>query len=155
MLSLAAVETPGFLPALMDVLLAAITPEGLLGPIGFRWWGPDDSGSAFNGWTVAAYPTPHEVSGGPNDGARGCTGFQLNIAVIVGAFSSLEKLDWAAPGHYNGDLDGPEISVKGTFAGKPVWLRVFSLPPLDEPASIVIDPIRHRAWEKPFVDRQV
>jgi hypothetical protein len=67
----------------------------------------------------------------------------------MAAFGSVEKLDWHAPVQYNGELDGPEISIKGQFAGKSVWLRVFHLPPSDEPASIVIDPVRKRAWEKP------
>lgn len=150
MLSLAPVEQPPFIAALMDVLIGAITPDGFLGPLGYRWWGPDTPGSTFPGWTVVAYPTPHELRGGANDGAKGVMGFQLNIAAIVGAFSTLENLDWHAPVQYNGDLDGPEIAIKGQFAGKSVWLRVFHLPPSDEPASIIVDPVHKRAWEKQY-----
>lgn len=149
MIELAPVEAPAFLPALLDVLLDVVVPEGFMGPLGYRWWGPDSPGVSYPGWTVVVYPTPHELRGGANDGATGVTGFNLNVAALVAAFGSLEKLDWHAPVQYNGDLDGPEISIKGRFAGKPVWLRVFHLPPSDEPASIVIDPVRQRAWEKP------
>ncbi len=150
MFSLSSVETPAFIPALLDVLLTAVVPDGVIGPLGYRWWGPDTPGSSYAGWTVVVYPTPHELRGGANDGAKGSAGFTLNLAVILGAFSGLEMLDWHAPVQYNGDLDGPEISVKGQFAGKSVWLRVFHLPPHDEPASVVIDPIARRAWEKQF-----
>ena len=149
MLSVAAVETPAFIPALLDVLAAAMTPEGVMGPIGYQWWGPDSPGSGFDGWTVVAYPTPHELCGGANDGARGSSGFSLDVAKVVAAFASLAALDWHTPVQYNGELDGPEIGIKGQFAGKSVWLRVFHLPPSDEKASIVIDPVRMRAWEKP------
>lgn len=149
MISLAQVEHPPFLGALMEVVINAMTPvEGFIGPLGYRWWGPETPGSAYPGWTVATYPTPFELRGGVNDGARGVTGFTLNVAAIVGAFSTLENLDWQAPVQYNGDLDGPEISIKGQFAGKSVWLRIFHLPPHDEPVSLVVDPVRKTAWEK-------
>lgn len=148
MLSLSPVEHPAFIGALLDVLLEAIVPEGIMGPLGYRWWEPETPGNSFPGWILAVYPTPHLLQGGANDGLKTSSGFTLNITKIVGAFSSVELLDWHSPVQYNGNLDGPEIGIKGQFAGRPVWLRVFHLPPDDEPASIVVDPVHRQAWEK-------
>lgn len=82
------------------------------------------------------------------DGSRYVAGFHLNVQKLTENFCEIEDLAWRMPGGYNGDLDGPEFSVQGQFAGKHVMLRFFHLPPSDEPSSFYVDPVNGRAWAR-------
>lgn len=134
------VQEPAWLQALTARLVEAIDPINLMGPLGYRWFDPQTSINPTDWWVVAAYPTPNEAGGGgPYDGELLFPGFKLDVAFLLQAFSGLEVLEWKSPTLYNGDLDGPEVSIKGSFAGEQVWLRVFSLPPSDEEPSLTVD----------------
>lgn len=141
------VVVPPWLTALVeDVVLVAVDAHGLIGPLGYRWWGPQDAGNEFDGWQVVVYPTPGELRGGQMDGAQFTSGLSLDVGGILNAFSKVDDVVWHAPAHYNGDLDGPELRVRGDFLGKRVWLRFFCLPPADEPSSFHVDPRTGSAW---------
>lgn len=132
-----------------DVLLAAFEPLGFIGQLGYRWWEPDNVYNTFAGWQIAVFPTPNEICGSHEcDGRLSVNGFSLNIGSILNVFSSIKSVVWNAPTEYNGDLDGPELHVQGLFAGKHVWLRVFNIPPSDEPPSYCIDPAQGTVWKK-------
>lgn len=142
------VVVPSWLPALVEnVVLPAVTAHSIIGPLGYRWWGPDDADNEFDGWQVVVYPTPGEIRGNhAHDGAQFTSGLRLDVGAILGAFARVEDVVWNAPAHYTGDLDGPELHVRGDFLGKHVWLRFFCLPPSDEPSSCYLDPRTGRAW---------
>lgn len=141
-------EPPKWVDALVETVLSAMTPLGFIGPLGYRLWEPTNPHNSFPGWMVSVFPTPNEWRGGANDGHRCVSGFCLDVTRILSAMSVVEKVGWSAPTLYNGDMDGPEVLIQGSFAGNHVLLRVFNLPPPDEPASYAVDPVRGTVWLK-------
>lgn len=135
------IEPPGWIGALVEVVLAAVESDDFMGPLGYRWFEPHSALNVDEAWQLAVYPTPIECSGGEPDGGCLVPGFRLDAAQVLSAFSDVREIVWRAPARYNGDLDGPELSLRGYFAGTLVWLRVFTLPPTDEPPSCVIDAV--------------
>lgn len=144
------IQEPSWIKTLIeDVVVDAVLPLGFIGPLGYRYWEPGNVNNHFDGWIVAVFPTPNEVKGPcDTDGSRFVAGFHLDLGKIVDVFRPVEELAWRMPVSYNGDLDGPELSVQGQFAGKHVWLRFFHMPPPDEPSSYYVDPVAGRAWAK-------
>lgn len=144
-------QRPAWLESLVDVVLDAVEPFGFFGSLGYCWWGPGDPGNSFQGWKVIVYPLPLEASGGSNDGCRVVTGFGMRLGSVLAAFSQFdqETLAWHSPVQYNGNLDGPAISVQGSFANKRVWLRILSVPPADEATAYLIDMASGAVREKP------
>ena len=136
------VVTPTWIKVLVDdVLLDAVAPYGFIGPLGYRYTGPGESGNSFDGWTLFVYPVPSEIRGADQlDGAQFVSGFELDISRIIRNMAAIEEVVWRAPAKYNRELDGPEISVRGRFAEKRVWIRFFNLPPSDEPPAFAVDP---------------
>ena len=144
------VETPSWLKALVDDLTECVVPLGFLGQLGYRYWEPDDPANAADAWQVVVYPTPNEVRGSDaNDGAVFVSGFRLDVGRIIAMFNATEELVWASPANFSRNLDGPEISLKGRYTTKKVWLRFFSLPPQDEPPAFAVDPVAGVATELP------
>lgn len=145
------IETPHWLVSLVeDVLMDAVIPLGFIGPLGYRYWEPDDEGNASNVWQVAVYPTPNEIRGSDrNDGSMFVSGFRLDIGSILKCFHEVEEVVWVSPTKYSGILDGPEISLRGTFTNKQVWLRFYNMPPPDEPPAFAVNPQTAEATELP------
>jgi hypothetical protein len=145
------IREPSWIKALVyDVIVDAVQPLGFIGPLGYYWWQPGNDHNVFDGWQVVVFPAPYEIRGtSPHDGNKSVSGFRLNFSSILEVLSSVESVVWHSPVRYNGDLDGPELSVQGQFAGKRVWLRFFNLPPPDEPCSHYVDPTTGEAREKP------
>lgn len=135
--------------ALVERVVEAIQPLNPMGRIGYRWVEPNAPSNLNSWWLVAIYPTPNEAKTGPHEGQKVYPGFHLNLSAILPSFSQGVELVWRAPTIYNGNLDGPEVSLKGTFAGNEVWLRIFSLPPDDEAATLIVDLASGDCWEKP------
>lgn len=144
------IQEPLWLRSLIeDVVIGAVTPLGFIGPLGYRWWEPGNRDNTFDGWQIVVFPTPNEVRGPvPHDGCKYVSGFRLDVGQVIGVMTAVESVAWNSPTSYNGDLDGPELSVRGTFAGKHVWLRFFHLPPPDEPCSFYVNPATGQTVEK-------
>ena len=143
-----AAPSPAWVDALVEVVRAAMEPLGFIGHLGYRLWEPCSPHNSFSGWMLAVFPTPNEWHGGQHDGAVAVSGFKLDLKAVLGAFQSLDAVAWNNPVQYNGNLDGPELVVQGNVLGKRVLLRVYSLPPPDEPVSYVVDPSRGEAWTR-------
>lgn len=145
------VATPQWLVTFMDaVVIDCVSPMGFMGQLGYRYWPPDDANNPSSAWLVAVYPTPNEVRGQNRmDGAVFVSGFSLDVGKLIAAMGNVSDVVWNMPAKYNNDLDGPEISVRGTFAGKHVWLRFFHLPPPDEPPAFAVNPLTSEATELP------
>lgn len=134
-----AMVMPSWLQDLMSKVADSVEPLGAMGPIGYRWLEPN---SAFNldiAWLLAVYPTPYEVAGGSNDGQLMCPGFKLNLQNLLNFFTNVQTVAWRSPSVYTGDLDGPEIVIRGIVAEHPVHVRFFSIPPDDEKPSVVVN----------------
>jgi hypothetical protein len=130
-----------------DVVVAAVTPLGFIGRLGYRYWPPGEHGPE---WVLSVFPTAAEVVGTHSaDGAKYLSGFEVDVARIVGGMNGVQVVAWTMPVKYNGELDGPELCVRGQFAGKHVRLRFFHLPPSDEPVSFCFNPATRETWEKP------
>ncbi len=142
------VEEPSWIKTLVDRAVEATEPLNLMGPFGFRWLEPKSEVNPSSAWIVAVYPTPNESYGGQHDGRLLYPGFNLNLSFLFEGFTSVGDLAWHNPTVYNGELDGPHISIQGFFAGYPVWFRMFHLPPQDEEATIVVDLANGDWWEK-------
>lgn len=141
------VITPAWITTLVnDLLVDAFVPLGFIGPLGFRYWAPQEGGA----WEVAVYPLPSEIRGSDkNDGNLFVSGFRLDLMKVLKALTDVEEVAWHSPARYNNDLDGPEISVRARFVGKPVNLRIFHMPPPDEPPAFAYNPQTREALELP------
>lgn len=144
------VTPPAWMVALVDqVVLPAVVPYGPMGCLGYRWWHPGAADNAFDGWQVAVYPLAAEVKSERYDGGLLISGFNLEIQRILAAFAAVESVVWRAAARYNEPLEGPSIDVQGTFLGERLVLRVFPLPPPDEPPSHYLDPKTGDVWGTP------
>lgn len=144
------VETPAWIKALVEDLAACVMPLGFIGPLGYRYWEPDDPQNQSEAWQLVVYPTPNEIRGSDrNDGAVFVSGFRLDVGRIVGMFCNVDEIVWATPARFSGNLDGPEISLKGRYTTKQIWLRFFHLPPPDESPAFAVNPQTGTATELP------
>lgn len=148
-ISMHVIEHPAWIKILVeDVLMPTLTPLAFLGPLGFRYWRPDDPLNVGEHWTVAVYPTPTEVRGQhAADGAVFVAGFRLDIGKIVANMNAVDEVIWNSPQKYTGNLDGPEVSIRGRFAGHLVQIRFFHVPPPDELPAFAINPTTGEAFE--------
>ncbi len=145
------VETPAWIKALVeDVIQPCVLPLGFMGHLGYRYWGPDDPDNQYEGWQLCVYPTPSEIRGqAADDGGMYVAGFRFDVSRLITGLTDVDDVVWASPARYTSNLDGPEISVRGAFAGKRVWVRFFCMPPPDEPPSFQVDPSTGEATELP------
>lgn len=135
-----AIRKPEWLERLVELVLDCVTPFGFIGPIGYRWWDPGQFGNPYDAHQVAAFPTAYVVDGGREDGERRVSGFDLDLSKLLSGFDEISSVAWHTPASYNGDLDGPEVRVQGRFAGTDACLRLFHVPPPDEPAYFAVTP---------------
>lgn len=144
------IETPGWIRSLVEDLTECVVPYGFIGPLGYRYWEPDDLDNVSDAWQLVVYPTPNEIRGSDeNDGATFVAGFQLDMGRIISMMCSVEEVVWRAPAKSTGYLDGPEISLRCKYTSKQLWLRFFSLPPPDEPPAFAVNPQTGDATELP------
>lgn len=142
------INSPEWIDTLVNKVLDAMTPLGFIGPLGYRWWEPDNLNNGYDGWQIVTFPTPNEAIGGKHDGCKYVSGFYLDIRQVLDVFTSVKAVAWSNPTQYNGDLDGPEFYIQGQYEGKDVWLRVFNVPPQDEPCSYAVNLETGDATEK-------
>jgi hypothetical protein len=152
MIAVQTILPPAWVTALVDdVLLPAVMPHGFVGRFGYRVWEPEEHMSGFDGWQVAAYPSPYEIrSAHAHDGGRSYGAFALDVKKLLSSFSDVEDIAWrsnANQHNLSSEFDCPEIVVAGKFAGRRVRLRVFGGPPIDEPISHFVDPANKTAVE--------
>lgn len=141
------VETPPWIKTLVEDLVPCVTPYSFIGPLGYCYTEPADADGP---WEVNVYPTPNEFRGcGPHDGAMFTSGFELDVARVLGFMQEVGELVWRSPAKYNGTLDGPEVCLVGRYTTRRVRVRFFSVPPPDEPPAYAIDPATSRATELP------
>ncbi len=147
------INTPAWLTSFMnDVLIECIVPMGFIGRVGYRYWEPEDPSNPSKSWLIVAYPTPNVIRGSNrNDGTMFVSGFQFNVSKLIEAMTDVEEVVWSNPVKYNGDMDGPELSVRGVFNNKHVWLRFFHMPPSDEPPGFAVNPQTSESTELPLV----
>lgn len=138
-------KTPPWIAALGDCIAMYMHSDSLMGPIGFTWWEPGSECNPSSDWVIYAYPTANEIQGGPHDGAVAVSAFKLDLNALAAVFSEITGLEWSSPARYNGNFDGPSVTFTGSFAGQPVKMRIFHLPPQDEAPSLVIDTLKS-AW---------
>ena len=142
------VQIPAWLEALLDAVAACLEPLNLMGPLGYQVKHPDHTANEFDGWQLDIYSTPNEIHRGEDDGAILYPGFRLHLTPLLETFSSVEGVVWENPTAYTGELDGPHVSIVGTFVGEPVCVRIFNWPPSDEEASLLVDPASGEIREK-------
>ncbi len=144
------VEEPEWIQALLELLANAVTPHEFFGPLSYRLYELNSDSPASENPTLAVlvFPTPFELCYGPVDGGRAIPGFTMDVRKILSGFSVVNNLAWHVPAKYNGDLDGPELRIAGSFAGRRIWLRFFTVPPPSEPVSHVYEPATGRFWER-------
>jgi len=141
-------EEPQWLKTLMARIVDAVEPLNLMGSFGYRWLQPETLENPSVAWIMVVFPTPNEAYGGSDDGRLLYPGFNLDIGFLLDGFSAVGDLKWNNPTIYNGELDGPNISIQGFFAGYPVWLQIFHLPPTDQEPTLVVDLASGDWWEK-------
>jgi hypothetical protein len=141
---------PACLQLVLSSLAKNVEPIGILGPLGYRWLEPGAPFNLDNAWLLVVSPTPNEISGGPEDGQLMCPGFKLNIHEILKIFQDVEGLAWRSPSVYTGELDGPEICIRGRVLDQLVQVRIFSIPPEDEKPSLLINLANGECREKVY-----
>lgn len=145
------IDQPPWLNVLVELVCDAMSPLGFVGPLGYSWWEPGNPHNPFDGWTLAVYPTPGEAIGGSNDGCLYVNGFRLDVTRILKALNRVESVEWNAPTVYTQNFDGPEIIVKGWLVNEHVCIRVFNIPPPNEPAAFSINQETGEVTERPMV----
>lgn len=144
------IQTPLWIRSLVeDVLVEAFQPLAFMGPLGYRYSPPNEEDDD-KAWQLAVYPTAAQVK--PNEEKAGMvfvSAFSLNVGHVVECLQDVSELVWHSPTKYSGELDGPEIRIRGKFAGREVRLRVFNRPPADEPPAFLVDPQTSEAVELP------
>lgn len=131
--------TPNWLKALVDdVVLPAFSPFEYELPLGFRYKRPAAESEP---WEVLIFPPPILLVNQPDseEDSPATLGFSLDVAKIIDGLNHVDGVAWRAPVKYNNNLDCPEVSVQGRFAGYRVRVRFFHAPPPDEPAVLSLD----------------
>jgi hypothetical protein len=123
-------EVPPWLDALVDAVGVSLTPESLMGPLGFAY--REEDGFC----EIDVYPTPVELVGGAEDGAVVSPAFSLDLEQLRAAFARVDDLGWNALGWADGG--GPFIWVEGAYQGHELFLRVLAhAPEGEEPGAKV------------------
>lgn len=135
------IEQPEWIAELVRHVMGAMTPHegGFIGPLGFSWCEPHVLDNTDDAWVICVYPTPNVVVNGAKDGQKFVYGFTLDLTQILRKLRGIRAVVWKSPHGYNSELDGPEVSVRGHYGDVNVWLRVFNLPPSDEPPGCRMD----------------
>lgn len=136
------VSVPTWLQTFMDdIVLPCVTPLGFIGHITFCYWPPEDLRNPSNNWLVVAYPAANVIRAAHSkDGAVYVTGFYFDVHKLLRSFTAVHEIAWRSPVVVTGQLDGPEIMVRGIYAEHQVQLRFFHLPPPDESPAYAVNP---------------
>lgn len=145
------IQSPHWIKALIEeVVIEAIQPDTFMGPLRYHWWEPGNQGNSFDGWQVVTYPTANEVRGpAAADGCSFVAGMSLDVSKIMKAMSKVDDVWWKMPARSTGYLDGPSIGVSGDFAGRHILLRVYHLPPPNDPPAFFYNPNTGAVQERP------
>lgn len=148
--SVTTLEEPAWVRTLLTFLAGCYTPHDFFGPLGCRVipLSKTETEKDCPELSVLVFPTPFEVRYGAADGQVKSPGFTLDVQKILTIFSDVKSLAWHVPVIYNGELDGPELRISGSFVGIRIWLRIFANPPKSEPVSHVYEPATGRFWER-------
>ena len=130
-LAAGASSLPGWLDSLLEVVAANMIPQNAMGPLGMRY--RDDEGM----WDVSVYPTPVELIGGAVDGEVVAPDFTLDLEGLRSAFDRIEDFGWRALGLPQ--IEGPHVSIEGSYMGHEVYLQVLAYAPDDEEPGIKLD----------------
>lgn len=141
-------DEPAWVRTFLEFLAGAITPHDFFGPLSCRMYPYQGNSADDPEFVLLVFPTPFEVRYGAEDGAISSPGFTLDVQRVLSGFSSVKSMAWHVPVVYNGNLDGPELRISGTFVGIRVWLRIFTIPPSTEQPSHVYEPQTGRFWER-------
>lgn len=85
------------------------------------------------------YATPVALVGGAHDGTIIVPGFSLDVQALQALFEEVTALQWQAYGFGPDDVEGPHLSLEGTYQGHQVWLRVLAEAPDDEEPGLTFD----------------
>jgi hypothetical protein len=133
--------TSTWLTELVACVRDATVPDGPLMHLGYR----SRTGHVTDVWV---YPSPCELYSGPHDGVKVWAGFDIKLTELLTKFDRIKGVVWRAPVQYNAPADGPGVHVTGVFRGRPVSLRLLSLPLADAEPSAMIDADTGRCWPK-------
>lgn len=98
-------------------------PADLMSPIGCHYYFGDGQ------WEVTLFASNTEIVGGVKDGSLRVSRFCVNLKKVVGLFSEVHELTWQSHSLAKDDELGAHLSLEGTYAGEPVWLRILAAPP--------------------------
>jgi hypothetical protein len=147
------VSAPSWIRALAERCCGAIEPDAVFGGLGCRYYIPDSVNNPSPTWQLIMYPSPNEAFGGKADGKKMFVGFVLDIADLIAAFSRVDELVWESPLRFKGNLDGPNLQIGGEYAGYPVRLSLYSVPPSNEDAALQVNVHTGEFWTKEAVQR--
>jgi len=122
---------PDWLEQLVEVVVANVEPDNVVGPLVFRY-GEEDGF-----WEVVLYPSPVELVGGTVDGDVVAPGFTLHLEGLRAAFQRVDELCWNALGLVGND--GPYVVIDGEYQGHEVYLRILAYAPEDEEPGTKVD----------------
>lgn len=123
-------DSPAWLESLADMVSTSVEAYSAMGPFGFRYHqdGAD--------WELIIYPTPVELMGGAEDGTLVCSGFSLDVQLLLSRFDQVTAVQWCTHDFGLSAPEGPQLSIEGTYQGHNIWLRVLAEPPSNEPPGL-------------------
>lgn len=132
-------RSPGWMRKLSATVNRALQPMEPIALLSWQWDEPRKRGDY---WLISMYPTPTEIVGGREDGRVFVGPFALDLAPVVAEFDSMPTIRWFmtdAVGQEMGDLGGPMVQFIGLIKRRLVCFQFYGLPPMGEPATMVID----------------
>ena len=114
---------PEWLQEFADAVALNMVPVDLLAPVGCHFCLVDET------WEIALFVSSTQIVGGRKDGVLRHSRFNVDLQAVTKLFSEVQNISWQALPLAADDELGPHLSIEGTCAGKPVWLRILSRAP--------------------------
>lgn len=75
-------------------------------------------------WEVTLFASRTEIVGGSEDGRTTQARFNVDIKVVLGLFSRVDRISWQTQSFDQYDELGSHLSIEGLHADQQIWLRI-------------------------------
>lgn len=118
---------PGWVTDFIDRVAELFEPFTDVGRVGFECQLDEDR------WVIGMYLGTTEIVGGPEDGFSRATNFQFDLGSLLQRFGEIDRFLWSAfPDSGADDAQARSfVTIDGRVEGRPLRLRIFSVPPRD------------------------
>lgn len=116
-------KVPTWLQEFANSVAAHLRPLDVLPPLGCHYC------QAGRFWEVTLFAAATEVVGGTHCGKRLASRFTVDVLPVVDLLTEVSEIEWQTTPFSNADELGSHLSIKGTYRGKLVHVRILAKPP--------------------------